>query len=174
MARPCGLSEAVQSTPYGTLPSSECCKKLHVDHRTRRCQLVRQWGCSPSSLTPSGPYKILPSKRVAMRYRSVSLALLCLLAVGSALVCAAKSSASEETTSIRMWDNCDPHSFNEAVSPGTCIPGAHGTGVVPTLHPRSHARQNRRSGALPSLTIAVASFTPSLELSNLAKGWWRS
>jgi hypothetical protein len=122
-----------------------------------------------------------------MRYRSVSLALLGLLAVGSALVYTAKSSASEETTSIRMWDNCDPHSFNEAVGSGTCIPGAHGTELFPlfiqevTLDKIAGAWRFgctklhlAARGALPSLTIAVASFTPSLKLRNLAKGWWRS
>jgi hypothetical protein len=62
-----------------------------------------------------------------MRYRSVSLALLALLGVGLTLVYTAKSSASEEFRSIRIWDGCDPETFNEAVGPGTCIPGAHGT-----------------------------------------------
>jgi hypothetical protein len=66
-----------------------------------------------------------------MRYRSVSLALLALLVVGSTLVYTAKSSASEEALSIRIWDNCDPHSFNETVGPDTCIPGAHGTELFP-------------------------------------------
>jgi hypothetical protein len=66
-----------------------------------------------------------------MRYRSVSLALLALLVVGSTLVYTAKSSAFEGFVSIRMWDNCDPHTFNETVGPGTCIPGAHGTELFP-------------------------------------------
>ncbi len=66
-----------------------------------------------------------------MRYRSVSLALLVLLVLGCALVYTAKSSATEEFASIRMWDHCDPHTFNEIVGPGTCIPGAHGTELFP-------------------------------------------
>jgi len=31
-----------------------------------------------------------------------------------------------ETKTIRIWDACDPDSFNNAVKPGTCIPGHHG------------------------------------------------
>ena len=60
-------------------------------------------------------------------YRSVSVAFAVLLVAGCALLWATKSSASEEFASIRIWDNCDPETFNEAVGPDTCIPGAHGT-----------------------------------------------
>ena len=62
-----------------------------------------------------------------MRNRSVFLALAALVVVGCTLVYSAKSSAAVDSISIRMWDNCDPASFNEAVGPDTCIPGAHGT-----------------------------------------------
>jgi hypothetical protein len=60
-------------------------------------------------------------------YRSVSVAFAVLLVAACALLWATKSSASEEFASIRLWDNCDPETFNEAVGPDTCIPGAHGT-----------------------------------------------
>jgi hypothetical protein len=32
----------------------------------------------------------------------------------------------DKTKTIRMWDACDPKSFNLAVRPGACIPGHHG------------------------------------------------
>ncbi len=31
-----------------------------------------------------------------------------------------------QTKTVRIWDACDPDSFNAAVGPGTCIPGHHG------------------------------------------------
>lgn len=63
--------------------------------------------------------------------RSVSLAFAALLVAGCALLWATRSSASEEFVSIRMWDNCDPETFNEAIGPDTCIAGAHGTEIFP-------------------------------------------
>jgi plastocyanin len=32
----------------------------------------------------------------------------------------------EKEVTIRIWDACDPESFNAAVGPGTCLPGHHG------------------------------------------------
>jgi len=31
-----------------------------------------------------------------------------------------------QTKTVRIWDACDPDTFNAAVGPGTCIPGHHG------------------------------------------------
>src|SRR5262249_8677725 len=33
---------------------------------------------------------------------------------------------SPQTKTVRIWDACDPDTFNAAVGPGTCIPGHHG------------------------------------------------
>ncbi len=38
----------------------------------------------------------------------------------------AKSGSGPQTKTIRIWDACDPESFDAAVKPGTCIPGHHG------------------------------------------------
>jgi len=35
--------------------------------------------------------------------------------------------AANDTDSIRIWDNCDPATFNATFGPGTCQPGDHGT-----------------------------------------------
>ena len=34
--------------------------------------------------------------------------------------------AEQNTVNIRMWDACDPESFNAAVGPDTCLAGHHG------------------------------------------------
>src|SRR5215813_364035 len=31
-----------------------------------------------------------------------------------------------QTKTVRIWDACDPDTFNAAVGPGTCVPGHHG------------------------------------------------
>ena len=31
-----------------------------------------------------------------------------------------------QTKTVRMWDACDPVSFDAAVKPGTCLAGHHG------------------------------------------------
>lgn len=36
------------------------------------------------------------------------------------------SDRAPQTKVVRIWDACDPASFNAAVGPGTCIPGHHG------------------------------------------------
>jgi hypothetical protein len=36
------------------------------------------------------------------------------------------ASAQTGAAAIRMWDACDPATFNAVVGPGTCIPGSHG------------------------------------------------
>ncbi len=45
---------------------------------------------------------------------------------GNAVPAARNSDKASETKTIRIWDACDPASFNAAVGPGTCIPGHHG------------------------------------------------
>ena len=37
-----------------------------------------------------------------------------------------QKSASAQTKVVRIWDACDPQSFDAAVGPGTCIAGHHG------------------------------------------------
>src|SRR5262249_6703819 len=36
-----------------------------------------------------------------------------------------------KTTTIRIWDACDPATFNAQFGAGTCIPGQHGTTPLP-------------------------------------------
>jgi plastocyanin len=36
------------------------------------------------------------------------------------------TSGGPQTKTVRIWDGCDPASFNAAVGPGTCQPGHHG------------------------------------------------
>jgi hypothetical protein len=36
------------------------------------------------------------------------------------------TNSAPQTKTVRIWDACDPDSFNAAVGPGTCIPGHHG------------------------------------------------
>ena len=61
------------------------------------------------------------------------------VAVGVALLsnCLAQGNAQIQqktstttTTTIKMWDACDPDSFNAALGTGTCIPGHHGQTVL--------------------------------------------
>jgi hypothetical protein len=47
--------------------------------------------------------------------------LLCCLAPGNA-----QNQKKTSTTTIRMWDACDPVTFNAEFGAGTCIPGHHG------------------------------------------------
>lgn len=65
------------------------------------------------------------------RFHLLSGALAGLVLLGGLLLHGGPSFAAEEIASIRMWDNCDPDSFNAAVGPGTCIPGQHGTELFP-------------------------------------------
>jgi len=37
-----------------------------------------------------------------------------------------EQSRGPQTKTVRIWDACDPDTFNAAVGPGTCIPGHHG------------------------------------------------
>lgn len=53
------------------------------------------------------------------------------VAIGVALLfgCLAQGNAQtqeKKNTTIKMWDACDPDSFNAAFGAGTCIPGHHG------------------------------------------------
>jgi hypothetical protein len=38
----------------------------------------------------------------------------------------AQSNTAPQTKTVRMWDACDPVSFDAAVGPGTCLAGHHG------------------------------------------------
>ena len=38
----------------------------------------------------------------------------------------AQSNTAPQTKTVRMWDACDPVSFDAAVTPGTCLAGHHG------------------------------------------------
>ena len=48
--------------------------------------------------------------------------------IGVALLfgCLANAQTEDKSKAIRIWDACDPKSFNDAVGPGTCISGHHG------------------------------------------------
>src|SRR6476659_3977804 len=50
-----------------------------------------------------------------------------LLCVRSALLPLSTWAQSEPSFTVGIRDACDPDTFNAAVGPGTCIPGAHGT-----------------------------------------------
>jgi hypothetical protein len=56
----------------------------------------------------------------------VLVALVVLVLSGSSLLLRAKAAAND-TDSIRIWDNCDPATFNAALGAGKCQPGQHGT-----------------------------------------------
>jgi len=59
------------------------------------------------------------------RYTVTLVALGALVLSGCLLLYAGSPSALDPTTTIRMWDNCDPKTFNAANAP--CSPGEHGT-----------------------------------------------
>jgi hypothetical protein len=65
-----------------------------------------------------------------MKRNHVVLVALVVLVLSGSLLLRAKAAASD-TDSIRMWDNCDPATFNAANGPGTCVPGPHGTETFP-------------------------------------------
>jgi hypothetical protein len=58
------------------------------------------------------------------------------VAIGGALLfsCLAAGNAQKQkktnTTTIKIWDACDPDTFNAAFGNGTCIPGHHGQTVL--------------------------------------------
>jgi len=58
------------------------------------------------------------------------------VAIGGALLfsCLAPGNAQNQkktdTTTIKIWDACDPDTFNAAFGNGTCIPGHHGQTVL--------------------------------------------
>jgi hypothetical protein len=60
------------------------------------------------------------------RNHAVLVALVVLVLSGSFLLLRAKAAAND-TDSIRMWDNCDPATFNATLGAGSCQPGDHGT-----------------------------------------------
>jgi hypothetical protein len=58
------------------------------------------------------------------------------VAIGGALrfSCLAPGNAQTQkktsTTTIKMWDACDPDTFNATFGPGTCLPGHHGQTIL--------------------------------------------
>jgi hypothetical protein len=58
----------------------------------------------------------------------VPISLVILLVSGCLLVLGGTAAGSEEgARTIRISDGCDPETFNEAIGPGTCLPGDHPT-----------------------------------------------
>jgi len=49
------------------------------------------------------------------------------LAIGAFILFTGVVGAQSNSITIRMWDACDPDSFNAAVGKGTCVAGDHGT-----------------------------------------------
>ena len=62
-----------------------------------------------------------------MKYKHVVLVALGVLVLSGSLLLRARAAAAPDTDSIRMWDNCDPATFNVTLGPGACQPGDHGT-----------------------------------------------
>lgn len=62
-----------------------------------------------------------------MKRTHVVFVAVCLLVLSGSLLLRARAAAAPDTDSIRIWDNCDPATFNKAIGPGTCEPGQHGT-----------------------------------------------
>src|SRR5579864_8588068 len=62
-----------------------------------------------------------------MKRTHVVFVAVCLLVLSGSLLLRARAAAAPDTDSIRIWDNCDPATFNKAIGPGTCVPGQHGT-----------------------------------------------
>src|SRR6202140_3895550 len=66
-------------------------------------------------------------KSLLMKRNHVVLVTLGVLVLSGSLLLRARAAAAPDTDSIRMWDNCDPATFNAALAPGACQPGDHGT-----------------------------------------------
>ena len=62
-----------------------------------------------------------------MKRTHVVFVVVSLLVLSGSLLLRARAAATPDTDSIRIWDNCDPATFNKAIGPGTCVPGHHGT-----------------------------------------------
>jgi len=61
------------------------------------------------------------------RYHALSVILLLVGAGYLLLTARATGVASGSTTTIRLWDACDPASFDQVLGPGSCLSGRHGT-----------------------------------------------
>jgi hypothetical protein len=57
-------------------------------------------------------------------FRALSLILLVVVA-GSLLLTVRATGVASGSTTIRLWDGCDPVSFNQVLGPGGCLPGGH-------------------------------------------------
>jgi hypothetical protein len=58
-------------------------------------------------------------------YHALSVILLVVVAGSLLLTVRATGVSSGSTTTIRLWDGCDPVSFNQVLGPGGCLPGGH-------------------------------------------------
>src|SRR5579864_9115666 len=61
-----------------------------------------------------------------MKRTHVVFVAVCLLVLSGSLLLRARADA-PDTDTIRIWDGCDPATFNAALGAGTCLPGQHGT-----------------------------------------------
>ena len=59
-------------------------------------------------------------------YHALSLILLVVVAGSLLLTVRATGVSSGSTTTIRLWDGCDPVTFDQVLGPGACLPGGHG------------------------------------------------
>jgi hypothetical protein len=57
---------------------------------------------------------------------------ICIFLVGAlhAQTNSADSNAAASTVTVRIWDACDPATFNAQFGAGTCVNGQHGTTVL--------------------------------------------
>ena len=62
-----------------------------------------------------------------MRPFHVVLVALAALVLSGGLLLSASAGTPPDTDTIRIWDNCDPPTFNATFGAGTCLPGEHGT-----------------------------------------------
>ena len=61
-----------------------------------------------------------------MKRNHVVLVAFSVLVLSGSLLLRARAAAND-TDSIRIWDNCDPATFNATLGAGACLPGEHGT-----------------------------------------------
>ena len=62
-----------------------------------------------------------------MRPFHIALVVLAALVLSGGLLLSASAGTPPDTDTIRIWDNCDPPTFNATFGAGTCLPGEHGT-----------------------------------------------
>jgi hypothetical protein len=89
------------------------------------------------------------------RYTVTLVALGALVLSGCLLLYAGSPSAQDPTTSVRMWDNCDPKTFNAANA--HCVAGQHGTEKFPIFIGELTADQVAGAWRFGSRAYAMAS-----------------